>query len=115
LTDTQTGPAWTAEDDGAYLRAQIALGIVKLPPKAKPPSGNGRLGEAGIKLPERERPLSGESLQDMTRRKEQQRKAELRQDWIDHYYHEIDAAYNRYIHIKGRNLQCIAELQGSGG
>jgi len=81
VTDTakQAGPTFTAEDDAAYLRAQIALGIVK----AAPPKTNG----AGIKLPARERPLAGESLQDMTRRKESERAAENKQRWLEHCDH----------------------------
>src|SRR5215218_10109520 len=63
VTDTKR-PQWTAEDREQYLRAQIALGIVKATPKARPPVGNG----GGVKLPEKERPLSGETMQAMSRR-----------------------------------------------
>jgi len=80
------------------------------------PNTREKVGKGGgVKVAKKERSSNGESLTAVTRRREKERQEKLRQDWIDHYYHEIDAAYNRYIHIKGRNLQCIAELQGSGG
>ena len=99
----------TSADDLAYLKACSALG---LDPGTREKVGNG--SSAGAKVPKKERASNGESLTAVTRRREKERQEKLRQDWIDHYYHEIDAAYNRYIHIKGRNLQCITELQGSG-
>jgi len=92
------------------LRAQIALGIVKATPKARPPVGNG----GGVKLPEKERPLSGETMQAMSRRRAEERKEQLREAWIDHWYREIDAAYHRYVSIKARNLDAIADLGGRG-
>jgi hypothetical protein len=106
----------SATDDLAYLKACAALG---LDPTTREKNGNGKLNGkgrlGGIKVPKSQQASNGESLAAMTRRREQERKQELREAWIDHWYREIDAAYHRYISIKARNLAAIAALQGSRG
>ena len=86
------------------------MGIVKATPKARPPVGNG----GGVKLPEAERPAAGETMRQLTERRDAERKEHRRQEWIDFYYAQIDAAYERYVSIKARNLDAIADLGGRG-
>ena len=109
MTDTKkTQRSWSAEDDAAYLKAQIALGIRKAEKIPASPR------DTGVPLPKKERANAGESMEQMSRRLQAERAQKLRESWIDHWYREIDAAYDYYLRVKDRNLTAIAEAGGRG-
>ena len=104
---TDTKPQLTAREREEVLRAEIALGIRKAEPIAQ--------RDTGVPLPEKQRASAGESMEQLTRRLQQEREQEMHKQRLE--YHRRMFRTHRSIareHAEAYDKLSIAE-GGSGG